>query len=278
MSNQGVQSHLEGTARLPPAVPEYPNGHTLLTDEVDELEKIEEKWVIYNQREATIKAQILTTIPETLAIKVQNLDTGKEIWDALCKKHEKRALTVVVDLQHRIYVLKSLDDLNVKSHIQSLNTMYQQLKGMVEEISEQDFMTLILASHFKSYQPLINMISLQNHAAVKPLKPNVVMESILEEFKRLQIEDSQSKSTENAMLVKGGKGKGKGEKSPTNSSGNTMNPDIECWNCGEKGHIRSKCPKEPKKKQFNRKGKVQEAHTSQPQDDYAFSSNLVREA
>ena len=72
------------------------------------------------------------------------------------------------------------------------------------------------------------MISLQNCAAPKTLKPNVVMESILEEFKRLQIEDSQSKSTENMMLEKGGKGKGKKKRSPINSSRNSTNLDIEC--------------------------------------------------
>ena len=100
---KAFQRHIEGMACLPPAINEYPNGHTLPEDEADELEKIEEKRDIYKQREAMIKAQILTTIPETLAIKVQSLETGKEIWDTLCKKHEKRALTVVVDLQHRIY-------------------------------------------------------------------------------------------------------------------------------------------------------------------------------
>ena len=156
--------------------------------------------------------------------------------------------------------------------------MYQQLKGMGKEISKQDFMTQILASLPNSYQPVINTISLQNRATPKTLKPNIVMESILEEFERLQIEDSQLKSADNPMLAKGGKGKGKKQKFPTSSSGNSTNLDVECWNCGEKGHVRAKCPKKPKKKQFNRKGKDQEAHTSQPQDDYAFSSNLVREA
>ena len=61
--------------------------------------------------------------------------------------------------------------------------MYQQLKGMGEKISESDFTTLILTSLPKSYWPLINTISLQNHANTsKPLKPSTVMESILEEF------------------------------------------------------------------------------------------------
>ena len=82
---------------------------------------------------------------------------------------------------------------------------------------------------------------------------------------------------ENVMIAKGGKGKGKKKKSPMNLSGNLTNPDIECWNCSEKGHVRSKHPKKPQRKQTSSKGKDQEVHTSQAQDNYAFSSNVVSE-
>ena len=79
MSNKGIQRHIEGMACLPPAIPEYPKGHTLLTDEVEELEKIEEKWDMNNQQEATIRAQLLTTILEHITIDLQGLETGKEL-------------------------------------------------------------------------------------------------------------------------------------------------------------------------------------------------------
>ena len=62
------------------------------------------------------------------------------------------------------------------------------------------------------------------------------------------------------MLAKGGKGKGKKNKGPTQQSGNIVNPDIDCWNCGEKGHTHTQCPKKSKKKQTWSKGKGQEAH------------------
>ena len=88
----------------------------------------------------------------------------------------------LTDLWCRQYVLKCLDVSNVKTNIQSLNAMYQQLKGMGEEITGEDFMTLILTSLHKSYQPLINMISLQNHATPNAIKPAIIMELILEEF------------------------------------------------------------------------------------------------
>ena len=107
---------------------------------------------------------------------------------------------------------------------------------MGEKISDGDFTMLILTSLPKSYQPLINMILLQNCASTKPLKSSTIMELILEELNQLQIEELQSKVAENVMLAKGGKGKGKKKKGSTQQSGNIINPDIDCWNCGEKGH------------------------------------------
>ena len=38
------------------------------------------------------------TIPEALLIEVQKLKMGKEVWDAICIKHEGKALTVKVDI------------------------------------------------------------------------------------------------------------------------------------------------------------------------------------
>jgi hypothetical protein len=178
-----------------------------------------------------------------------------------------------VDLRCRIYALKCTDDSNVKTHIQSLVSLYEQLKGMGEIISDGDFMTLILASLPKSYT-----ISLQNHANPQALDPRIVTETILEEFDRLQIEESQSKEAENAMTAKGGKGKGKRKKENNTTSRKPINPDIDCWGCGEKGHIKTKRPKKPKKKPNGNQGKDQAVHTSQPQEDYTFSSHIIGEA
>ena len=83
------------------------------------------------------------------------------------------------------------------------------------------------------------------------------------------------------MMVKSGKGKAKKKKNPSGSlgsSGTTTNPDVKCWNCREKGHIRTKCSKKAKRKQPGGKEKEQEAHMTQASDDYAFSSNIVGEA
>ena len=44
MLNKGVQRHLEGTAHVPPPIPTHNPNHQLNKDELEELDKIEEKW------------------------------------------------------------------------------------------------------------------------------------------------------------------------------------------------------------------------------------------
>ena len=56
-----------------------------------------------DQQEAIIKAQIFTLIPDSLLIEVQKLKMAKEIWEAMCVKHEKKTLNVMVDIHHCIY-------------------------------------------------------------------------------------------------------------------------------------------------------------------------------
>ena len=45
-----------------------------------------------------VKAQIFTTVLESLLIELCKLKTAKDVWDAVCVKHEGKALTMKVDL------------------------------------------------------------------------------------------------------------------------------------------------------------------------------------
>jgi gag-polypeptide of LTR copia-type len=53
------------------------------------------------------------TIPEALLIEVRQLSTAKEIWDVICARHEKMALTVKINISHHMYEMKCEDNSNV---------------------------------------------------------------------------------------------------------------------------------------------------------------------
>ena len=65
-------------------------------------------------------AQVFTMILESLLIEVQKLKMAKEVWDAICAKHETTALTVKVNMCRCMYELKCQDDENVRTHLETL--------------------------------------------------------------------------------------------------------------------------------------------------------------
>ena len=201
--NKGVMRHLNGTVRVPDPLP----AHAISKSE-EVYDKAEKCWDDYHQREALIKAQIYTMIPEVLLIEVRKLSTAKEIWEAVCAKHGHRALTVKIDICHHMYEMKCEDDSNVCTHLETLMHMQEQLAGMEVGLTVDKLITLILGSLPKSYRALINAISLSiRHAQIK-LGPDAIVTSLLEEFDRLKIEEHQLKASESALATAKGCGKG----------------------------------------------------------------------
>jgi len=262
----GVTRHIEGTARELPKMPTVPSNRPLTEDEEDCLEKAEKRWDDYNQREATVKVQIFTTIPDSLLIEIQKLNTAKEIWDTVCAKYENKSLTVKVDLRCRMYEMKCEDETQVRTHLESLSRMQEQLDGMGGRLTDTDLITVILGSLPKSYRPLINAITMSAMHTKVTLEPAKVIESLLDEFDRLTIEERQLKAAENALVATGGHGKSRNKKG--NSGDNKS--DVECWKCGYKGHIQAECRSKTKKKGW--KGK-RENNSKKGKD----SSNIAAE-
>jgi len=97
MSNKGVMRHLDGLAWKLSKIPVYTPTHVISEDEEEALEKAEKHWDEYHQWEELIWVQVSTTIPKSLLIEVQKLVTAREVWNAVCEKHEKTALTIKVD-------------------------------------------------------------------------------------------------------------------------------------------------------------------------------------
>jgi len=69
---------MRDTAREPHKIPTVPSNCPLTEDEEDCLKKAEKQWDNYNQCKATVKAQIIMTIPDSLLIEIQKLNTARK--------------------------------------------------------------------------------------------------------------------------------------------------------------------------------------------------------
>ena len=91
----------------------------------------------------------------------------------------------------------------MRTHLEAMKALHKQLNGMGEKIEDQEYVAVILASLPKTYRPIINVLSLQSQAAPSSITVQVVMETVLDEFDHLQIEEDQLKSSETALTAKG---------------------------------------------------------------------------
>ena len=67
--------------------------------------------------------------------------------------------------------------------------MQEQLAGMGAGLTDLDLVMVILGSFLKLYRPLINSISMSSANAKVTLEPGKVIESLIDEFEYLSIED-----------------------------------------------------------------------------------------
>ena len=109
------------------------------------------------------------------------------------------------------------------------------------------------------------------------LEPAKVIESLLDEFEQLTIEEHQLKAGKNSLAAMGGCGKSRNKKG--NSGDNKS--DVECWKCGYKGHVQAECCSKTKKKGWkskkendSKKGK-DSSNIATEGEEFAFMTTFV---
>ena len=100
-SKVGLLRHLAGTARQPMEPALLPADAK--TKAIDAYNKAIEKVDEYNQREAAIKQQIYSTIPDSILNRIKEKTTAKEVWTALCDLVEKQGKMVEIDIRRHIH-------------------------------------------------------------------------------------------------------------------------------------------------------------------------------
>ena len=164
--------------------------------------------------------------------------------------------------------MKCEDEFNGRTHLETLMRMQEQLAGVNSALTDDNLVTVTLSSLPKSYHPLINVIAMSvMHAKVK-LEPAQVIRMLIDEFKRLAIEEHQLKASENALTAAKGCGKSQAHR----GTPNTTRSDVECWKCGKKGPIKADCHSKAKKKDKREEDKKggESANAAAEGEEFAF--------
>ena len=237
---RGLDGHLDGTDTRPLDPPTRESAEkpfkTLTEDEQKAIKTYKAELREWLQKEAIVSQQIASTIPDSLYLRIKGKSSVKEAWDLLKSDFEKRSRLFMIDLRRRLQDERCEDSGNIRTHFDTMRTMWEDLAALGEVLTDNDFSAMLIGSLPRSYNNYLSAITATLSVLKKELDPDALMLSILDEFDRRTVTSRQTKDKgRDAAFYAGG-----GSKKPW-KGGKGSKKDVECFNCHKKGHMKGDC-------------------------------------
>ena len=230
---KGFWNHFDGTETQPTA------SATPTPDKVKAIDK-------WDKEERAAKSLLTQKLPDGTLMRVHRHATVKLRWDAIVTEFTEKGAYAQADLQQQFVDMKCPPKGDVREFLDGLCTKREELSQVGVSITDNDYRSTILASLPQSLASFVSatLSSARLFAATKTVEPDTLIMLLKEEAEREKSvrtrkagKEKEEKDEALSVVPKGGKGgksSGKGKK------------NITCWNCGEKGHYKDKCPKPEK--------------------------------
>jgi len=204
------------------------------------------KWC---KNEGIVKHLLIQWIPDSTALKIQKLDTVKEMWREIKWEYTEKGAYAQMDLCTQFLESRMPKGGNVCQFLDDLHTKWEELASVGVDIDKKDYCLIIIQSlslHFANFA-LTQLAIARLYATSKTIKPDILISLISEEAERQKTKHtsrSDVKDCDEAMAVMSssrscGHGWGCG------SYHRTQLKQL-CWNCGSDQHLAVKCDKLPK--------------------------------
>jgi hypothetical protein len=225
---------------------------------------------LWDKDEMSAKSLLTQKIPDSTLMRVHGKPTVHARWEAIKKEYTEKGAYAQTDMRVRFLDMRCPDKANVHEFLDSLCVKREELASVGVKIDEKDYQSTILSSlpsalaNFASIQ----LAAARMYALTQTIDPDILISLISEEFERQKNQHASSarcsggkskNDGDEAMSVTGGSSKGKSSGGKGSANWRSR---ITCWNCGEKGHFKDKCPKPPKDNDGKGKGKDKDTKPS----------------
>jgi hypothetical protein len=241
---------------------------------VDELSKSQNQW---DKDERSAKSLLTQKIPDSTLMRIHTKKSVTERWNSIVAEYTEKGAYAQTDLRQKFLELKCPSQGNVREFLDNLRVKKEELATVGVIIEDGDYRSTILSS---LPTPLANFASMQLAAArmfssEKTISPDVLISLINEEADHQKVQKGRrhdgsggkgkQDDKDEALFVgtnstkgsgsssRGGTGRGRGRGQRGSWRGGKPGSSMgECWNCGEKGHLKYNCPN-PKKEDSPKK-------------------------
>jgi hypothetical protein len=248
---KGFWGHFDGTSTCP----------TLSTTPTAEETAAKNQW---EKDERSAKSLLTQKIPDSTLMRVHSKTSVKERWEAIVKEYTDKGAYAQTELRTKFLESRCPDKGNIREFLEGLRVKKEELAQVGVTIDDKDYLSTIVGSlpyalsNFASSQ----LTAARMFSSTKTIDPDILISLLVEESDRQRAQFSRRKF--------GGKGK-EGEKDEalgvTPEKGKKPRRDVECWNCGGKGHFRHQCKKPKKADSKNGESKKEEPKKEQGKSD-----------
>jgi gag-polypeptide of LTR copia-type len=112
----------------------------------------------WDRKDEKAQCTISLTVDDNQLIHICNCTTAKEMWTGLQKVHERSNLSSKMYLRKKLYTMKLQSHQNMQEFINATLLLVDQLRGVGEEIIDQQVVTLLLSGLQDEYETLITAL------------------------------------------------------------------------------------------------------------------------
>jgi hypothetical protein len=127
-----------------------------------EVEKYEDEFDLWMERQATIKSAILASIPERYQTRLVSLATAKEMWDELSRNFEKQSDLVKSDLFSTLVTLRTPEGGSVLDTIDKLLHSYNDYCAAGGVLEMNQLASILINAIPKEYHSTITAFCVNN--------------------------------------------------------------------------------------------------------------------
>ena len=196
----------------------------------------------WNKNEQSAKSLLMQKLLDSTVVMIHAKVMVKERWEVVMKEFSKKSAYAQADLQAKFMGMKCSDKANLREFLEGLRLKKEELAQAGVVVDKKNYFSVIISSLLMVLSNFAsNKLAAAQFSSTKTMTPNNLLSMLMEESNRQQVQQlhwqgsGKAKDNDNETLA--------GEALKSNSKGKPKNPNIECWNCGKKGHISCFCHK-----------------------------------
>ena len=132
---QGLFGHLDGMATKL-VEPMTTGAMAPMPEQVSTRERYPKELSQYLQEQVIVFQQIMSTIPDSLYLKIKGKPTIKEAWDTLKADFKRWSQMIMIKLCKQLQNMKCAENGNVHTHFDNLQAMQEELASLGTVLSE----------------------------------------------------------------------------------------------------------------------------------------------